>query len=382
MITPVRPVDPLRYEVPIVDAAGRPTPQFSRQWMQARGVDVVVGEATAALGGLETGFDEHVAATTSVHGIADTGALIVEGDARLSDARTPLPHALNDAVLHTGRLDNSQLPLDISSLSLYTQNLLVEGVFEVGMGTTVLWGDGSLGTIANLDADLLDGYHESAFARWANASGYTWAGAQLFTAVAGFQSPTVPFTVAGSDRVDNLNAHYVEGRDSAYLLALANATGNLPYVSLPTGSGTWPVAATDIITIPGKLKLGKGVHQIIADATGDQVLWFKIASEAFPRVIVRGSGNWSFGPGTSGATIGFGYASANLLAVSNAGLRVANEIEIDGALDHDGTTVGFYNKTPVAQGAAIADADGTLADITTKFNTALAYLRSRGDIAT
>jgi hypothetical protein len=33
------------------------------------------------------------------------------------------------------------------------------------------------------------------------------------------------------------------------------------------------------------------------------------------------------------------------------------------------------------RGAAIANADGTLADLTTKFNTLLAQLRTRGDIA-
>jgi hypothetical protein len=33
------------------------------------------------------------------------------------------------------------------------------------------------------------------------------------------------------------------------------------------------------------------------------------------------------------------------------------------------------------RGAAIADADGTLADITTKFNTLLAQRRTRGDQA-
>jgi hypothetical protein len=35
----------------------------------------------------------------------------------------------------------------------------------------------------------------------------------------------------------------------------------------------------------------------------------------------------------------------------------------------------------VAQGSAIANADGALSDITTKFNALLAYLRTRGDIA-
>lgn len=74
-------------------------------------------------------------------------------------------------------------------------------------------------------------------------------------------------------------------------------------------------------------------------------------------------------------------SAANVLKTDDK-FHVALELEVDGALNHDGTTVGFNGATPVAQGAAIVDADGTLADLTTKFNALLAYLRSRGDIAT
>lgn len=97
MTIKVRPVGPLLHNVPIVDAGGRPTAQFSRLWMQARTVDEAVGVTAESLGGLETGFDEHIAATTDVHGIADTGQLILEGDVRLSNARTPLAHAASHA---------------------------------------------------------------------------------------------------------------------------------------------------------------------------------------------------------------------------------------------------------------------------------------------
>ena len=43
--------------------------------------------------------------------------------------------------------------------------------------------------------------------------------------------------------------------------------------------------------------------------------------------------------------------------------------------------LGFWNATPVAQQANIVDADGTLADITTKFNTLLAQLKAEGLLA-
>ena len=47
-----------------------------------------LGSASAVQGNL----DSHTGATTSVHGIANTADLIIEGDSRLTDARTPLSH--------------------------------------------------------------------------------------------------------------------------------------------------------------------------------------------------------------------------------------------------------------------------------------------------
>jgi tRNA isopentenyl-2-thiomethyl-A-37 hydroxylase MiaE len=43
--------------------------------------------------------------------------------------------------------------------------------------------------------------------------------------------------------------------------------------------------------------------------------------------------------------------------------------------------LGFYNKTPVDQPATVADADGTLADATTKINTIIDRLQELGLIA-
>lgn len=53
----------------------------------------------------------HTGATTGVHGIADTAALIVEGDSRLTNARTPTAHAASHADGGTDEvaLDGSQI---------------------------------------------------------------------------------------------------------------------------------------------------------------------------------------------------------------------------------------------------------------------------------
>lgn len=52
--------------------------------------------------------------------------------------------------------------------------------------------------------------------------------------------------------------------------------------------------------------------------------------------------------------------------------------EFDAGADTGAGAIGFFSVTPQVQQATIADADGTLADITTKFNTLLADLEGYG----
>jgi hypothetical protein len=62
----------------------------------------VVGSDTAAIAA-------HQADTTAIHGIADTSALVLTGDARLSDPRTPVAHAHVDADLPAGLARDSEV---------------------------------------------------------------------------------------------------------------------------------------------------------------------------------------------------------------------------------------------------------------------------------
>ena len=63
-------------------------------------------------------------------------------------------------------------------------------------------------------------------------------------------------------------------------------------------------------------------------------------------------------------------------------ITITGDVEIDDAFNHDGSTFGALGATPQAQQATIVDADGTLADITTKFNVLLADLEGFGFHAT
>ena len=90
-----------------------------------------------------------------------------------------------------------------------------------------------------------------------------------------------------------------------------------------------------------------------------------------------------------------GQVSVNPIAGQKT--LVTSELEIDGVLNHDGAQVGLFGKVPVAQPAAIANAneahgfsvvygdvehEAALNALAVKLNAALAALRALGAIAT
>jgi len=81
------------------------------------------------------------------------------------------------------------------------------------------------------------------------------------------------------------------------------------------------------------------------------------------------------------AATGHSLGAEDVLIDGNK-LEINPDVYFDGDIDHNGTNIGFLGATPQAQQAHIVDADGTLADITTKFNTLLADLEGYGFLAT
>jgi hypothetical protein len=89
----------------------------------------------------------------------------------------------------------------------------------------------------------------------------------------------------------------------------------------------------------------------------------------------------------SSGNIGIGTPTPSAKLAINGGLHVGgdtdpgdNNLLVDGTAQFAGN-VGFYNTAPVAQPAHTIDADGTLADITTKFNALLLKLETLGLVA-
>lgn len=107
------------------------------------------------------------------------------------------------------------------------------------------------------------------------------------------------------------------------------------------------------------------------DAAADNMIWDWFASGQI--LNFRAVDDARTGTETA---ISFTRSGATITQVrfQNGTVLIDEELELDGPLNHDGSTVGLYAATPVTQAAHIVDADGTLADITTKFNTLLVAL--------
>ncbi len=94
---------------------------------------------------------------------------------------------------------------------------------------------------------------------------------------------------------------------------------------------------------------GNGVE--VRRGAGAQVLLNgRVVGDANPRLEFLADGTMKLGPGNAVADITIARESAQVLSVSSR-LHVLQGVEVDGALDHDGTTVGFYGKTPIVVNA-------------------------------
>ena len=88
------------------------------------------------------------------------------------------------------------------------------------------------------------------------------------------------------------------------------------------------------------------------------------------------------------------YNTTTEFATKSGGVLISNELEIDGALNHDGSTVGLYGTAPAAQSSAytrnativedrtlLASASATTLNNNNVLAALIADLQSRGFIA-
>lgn len=88
---------------------------------------------------------------------------------------------------------------------------------------------------------------------------------------------------------------------------------------------------------------------LISRAAATDNAWAaQVDADSFARFVTRADGLLEWGGGAGARETNLYREAANILATDDK-LHVVGEIEVDGALNHDGTTVGFYAKVPVVQ---------------------------------
>jgi len=158
-----------------------------------------------------------------------------------------------------------------------------------------------------------------------------------------------------------------------------NIAGDATQITITTtgvGIGTESPTSTLHVVDSGnaQLRIEGGLTSITLNADTD--------SQSKLNFLENGSTRWQMGNVTSPSdrfeistgTLGGGTDVLTILR-STGDVTIANDLSV-------GANFGVAGVTPKAQQAHIVDADGTLADITTKFNTLLADLEGFGFLAT
>ena len=125
--------------------------------------------------------------------------------------------------------------------------------------------------------------------------------------------------------------------------------------------------------------------EIVTNATTEEGLKIKgSASQSANLFLMTDSSDVTFmssGDGLAGSEIVWNEAGADINWRHESD-NAANLLFLDAGLDTGAGGIGVFGTSPQIQQATIVDADGTLADITTKFNTLLADLEGYGWLKT
>jgi hypothetical protein len=143
-------------------------------------------------------------------------------------------------------------------------------------------------------------------------------------------------------------------------------SGNLASARLPTGSVSWAMSSITLAPTAGRL--------IINTSSGQDLFEGQVASVR--QFLVTGSArfNWC-DPATGTADTRLYRSAASVFTMDNAAggaakLHLLGEFECDGALNHDGTTVGFYGVTPTTRPAALTQTYSTTSTTHAAFTSA------------
>lgn len=188
----------------------------------------------------------------------------------------------------------------------------------------------------------------------------------------------------------------------------ATYTDNSVYTDLFTGSdGTFNITPTGNYIYLSKNSTDSimGFEVINSNTSTGGANYFAAAhpsstGDPFIRFDITGTLSWAIGVDNSdsdkfkiSASSVLGFGSSDCLTITTGGVvNIPGELDLDGALNHDGTTVGFYGVTPVVRSSAYTptnvttdrayDADSTsTAELADVLGTLIADLKATGIIA-
>ncbi len=135
----------------------------------------------------------------------------------------------------------------------------------------------------------------------------------------------------------------------------SDVTNRLQY-NVPTGAlHEWSINDVELVTIrANQLGLVDGVIVVL----NEPIRWDGNASVTGSQVQILREGSDLALNAPPGQTINFSINAVQKLLLSATGLTVTDVLEIDGALNHDGSNVGLYGVTPVVQASKINDPSG------------------------
>ena len=373
------------------------------------GVAVQVGTATS--GSEIERIDVHlprVDATLNAtgEGWSDTANVVAVDVVNLYSSRVTIPHVQGAGVgvrvrgvgtgcVHNqftlGHLDNNKtnLQLTADSTGWCNENLFLggrlshesaEGTDVVGtrqvaltvctnpVNNNVFLQPSIEGDVAEFHAEIAGSYNRIIQGRWeASTPKVRWlADADTNVVDGGYNSGSIAQTiVSGALRNDvwgHLRHTHTRSGGTSGVTVLEN-----------TGSSTYP---TDVIMDPGAQVAGSAPATAYRVARGADSTHMKRATDAQPRITLdHTNGRVYLGDGTNAADAYFRGGQTYLAPIGHLwwltnnthdlGSRsgpymprdlavgrnayIAGELEVDGALNHDGSTVGFYGTTPAAK---------------------------------
>lgn len=214
------------------------------------------------------------------------------------------------------------------------------------------------GVVPEYHVEILNGRDNTIIqGRWETASGnpkvrYSGSRASHNVVDHGYNAHNIVYT---SEDGATGNVH-IDWRETKYhsasgVVTRYGSTGHMvrsdtPSRLIPTGSNNDP----SLIILPVGSNESTGASAYGAQH-GYSRTRYKETGDANPRIEVRHNlGQIWFGNGTDAVDVSLRQTATNTLGTgSGDNFYVGGGLEVDGALDHDGTTVGFYGTTPISK---------------------------------